>query len=193
MTQTTRVLLRYLHIAPRKTRLVADVIRGMSVNNAEAQLMLSSRRPSVALLKLLRSGVASAKQNLNANVDTLFVKEIRVDGGPMIKRWTPRARGSAAQIQKKMSHITLVLGVSQTPTKSRFTILEKPKKEKKDKDKKLKPKDNETIDSKKTDTKDEVQEKPRAKRHTAPRQERLESSKRSGKGFMNKLFQRKSI
>jgi len=108
-TQTAK--LNYLRIAPRKTRSVADLIRGLPVNDAEAQLMVQSRRPAKALLKLLRSAVANAKNN-KLNVDHLFVKEIRVDGGPMLKRYLPRARGSASPLQKKMSHVTLVLGVN---------------------------------------------------------------------------------
>lgn len=109
-TQTAK--LNYLRIAPRKTRSVADLIRGLSVNDAEAQLMVQRRRPAKALLKLLRSAVANAKNN-KLNVDHLFVKEIRVDGGPMLKRYLPRARGSASPIQKKMSHITITLGVNE--------------------------------------------------------------------------------
>src|ERR1700734_3396770 len=103
--------LSYLRIAPRKTRSVADLIRGLSVNEAEAQLMVQRRRPAKALLKLLRSAVANAKNN-KLNADHLFIKEIRVDGGPMLKRYLPRARGSASPIQKKMSHVTMVLGVN---------------------------------------------------------------------------------
>jgi len=109
-TQTAK--LNYLRIAPRKTRSVADLIRGLSVNDAEAQLMVQSRRPAKALLKLLRSAVANAKNN-KLEVDHLFVKEIRVDGGPMLKRYLPRARGSASPIQKKMSHVTIVLGINE--------------------------------------------------------------------------------
>jgi large subunit ribosomal protein L22 len=104
--------LSYLRIAPRKTRSVADLIRGLSVNDAEAQLLVQRRRPAKALLKLLRSAVANAKNN-KLNADHLFVKEIRVDGGPMLKRYLPRARGSASPIQKKMSHVTITLGVNE--------------------------------------------------------------------------------
>src|SRR6202044_4234810 len=103
--------LSYLRIAPRKTRSVADLIRGLSVNDAEAQLLVQRRRPSQALLKLLRSAVANAKNN-KLNADHLFVSEIRVDGGPMLKRSLPRARGSASPIQKKMSHVTITLGLN---------------------------------------------------------------------------------
>jgi large subunit ribosomal protein L22 len=119
--QTQTAKLSYLRIAPRKTRSVADLIRGLSVNDAEAQLMVQRRRPAKALLKLLRSAVANAKNN-KLNADHLFVKEIRVDGGPMLKRYLPRARGSASSIQKKMSHVTLTLGVNEK-LKPKYTIV----------------------------------------------------------------------
>ena len=113
--------LNYLRIAPRKVRSVADLIRGMSVNEAEAQLLMVRRRPAQPLLKLLRSAVANAK-NKQLNPDHLFIAEIRVDQGPMLKRMLPRARGSASPIQKKMSQVTLVLGVNEKLA-SKFTIV----------------------------------------------------------------------
>jgi len=120
--QTQTVKLNYLRIAPRKVRSVGDLIRGLPVNEAEAQLLAQSRRPAKPLLKLLRSAVANAKTNQQLNPDHLFIKEIRVDQGPMLKRMLPRARGSASPIQKKMSHITLTLGVN-TALKPRFKIV----------------------------------------------------------------------
>jgi large subunit ribosomal protein L22 len=124
ITQTAK--LNYLRISPRKVRSVADLIRGMSVNNAEAQLLSVRRRPAQSLLKLLRSAVANAK---NKQIDTahLFISEIRVDGGPMLKRMLPRARGSASALQKKMSHVTLTLGVNPKLS-SKFTIASAKKK-----------------------------------------------------------------
>ncbi|HEY5221025.1 MAG TPA: 50S ribosomal protein L22 [Candidatus Paceibacterota bacterium] len=112
----------FLRMAPRKVRSVGDLIKGLSVNEAEAQLLVQTRRPSKPLLKLLRSAVANAKNNKVPNVEHLFVSSVRVDGGPMLKRMLPRARGSASPIQKKMSHVTLVLGVNEN-LKSRFTIV----------------------------------------------------------------------
>ena len=109
-------------MAPRKVRSVGDLIKGLPVNEAEAQLLVQTRRPSKPLLKLLRSAVANAKNNKVGNVEHLFVSSVRVDGGPMLKRMLPRARGSASPIQKKMSHVTLVLGVNEN-LKSRFTIV----------------------------------------------------------------------
>jgi large subunit ribosomal protein L22 len=122
--------LRYLRIAPRKVRSVADLIRGLSVNEAQAQLAHVTRRPAQPLLKLLRSAVANAK-NKKLDPDHLFIAEIRVDQGPMLKRILPRARGSASPIQKKMSHVLLVLGVDEKLS-SKFTIPEKKKKKKDD-------------------------------------------------------------
>ena len=104
--------LRYLRIAPRKVRSVADLVRGLPVNDAEAQLLVQTRRPAKPLLKLLRSAVSNAKNN-KQNPDHLFIAEIRVDQGPMLKRYLPRARGSASPIQKKMSHVFLTLGMNE--------------------------------------------------------------------------------
>lgn len=130
MKETTTAKLKYLHITPRKVRSVADLIRNLSVNDAEAQLYLSKRRSGDVLLKLLRSAIADAKQTLKAEPKNLFVKEIRVDQGPRTKRWTPRARGSASMIEKKMSHVTIVLGVSELAKDTKYTFIEKPKKKK---------------------------------------------------------------
>jgi large subunit ribosomal protein L22 len=114
--------LHYLRVAPRKVRSVGDLIKGLSVNEAEAQLMVQRRRPAQPLLKLLRSAVANAKNNAKLDPAHLVVTSVRVDGGPMLKRFLPRARGSASPIEKKMSHVTITLGVDEK-LKSRFTIV----------------------------------------------------------------------
>jgi large subunit ribosomal protein L22 len=114
--------LNYLRIAPRKVRSVGDLVKGLSVNDAEAQLMIQRRRPAQALLKLLRSAVSNAKNNKKLNVEHLYVVTIRVDGGPMLKRMLPRARGSASPIQKKMSNVTLILGVNEN-LKNKYSIV----------------------------------------------------------------------
>ena len=127
MTQHT-VQVKYLRVTPRKARAISDLIRGLSANEAEARLMLQSRRAAQPLLKLLRSGVAGAKER-KLNLDHLYVESIRVDQGPMLKRYLPRARGSASPIQKKTSHITLTLSESAKPQLKRFNIV-RPKKAK---------------------------------------------------------------
>ena len=114
--------LNYLKIAPRKVRSVGDLIKGLSVNDAEAQLLIQRRRPAKALLKLLRSAVANATNNKRLNPDHLYVANVRVDQGPMLKRMLPRAKGSASAIQKKMSNVLLTLGVNET-LKPKYKII----------------------------------------------------------------------
>lgn len=115
--------LNYLKIAPRKVRLLADSIKGLSVNEAEAELLFRSQRPAKALLKLLRSAIVRAKNSQKIDMSRLFVQNVRVDRGPMLKRYLPRARGMATPIQKKMSHITLILGERGDVKNDRFQIV----------------------------------------------------------------------
>ena len=100
--------LRYLRIAPRKVRLVADLIRGKSVEEAQTVLSFTTKKAAQTLLKLLNSAIANAK-NLELDPANLYIAKILVDEGPKYKRWIARARGRADEIQKKTSHITLVL------------------------------------------------------------------------------------
>ena len=105
-----KVTLSYLKIAPRKVRLIADFIRGKQLDYARHQLQFSKQRSAGPVLKLLNSALTNAK-SMKENIDTntLFVKEIFVDEGPKLKRFRARARGSAYGIQKKTSHVTIVL------------------------------------------------------------------------------------
>lgn len=101
--------LNYLRIAPRKVRLVADLIRGKKVSEAKSLLDFSLKRGAEPLQKLLASAVANAKNNFQLEEEMLYISKITVDEGPKLKRWRARARGRAAEIQKKTSHISLVL------------------------------------------------------------------------------------
>jgi len=173
--------LKFLKISPRKVRLLADTIRGLPTIEAEARLLLSPRRPKDSLLKLLRSAVANAKNNHKLDLETLFIKELRVDQGPMLKRWTPRSRGSIAGIQKKMSHVTIVLGVSEKPYGKRFSIVvpkHEKKEDKKEKRKKTKTKEHE----------EHIEEKKEKEQKTTP-----ENKPKETKGALRKVFQRKAI
>ncbi len=97
--------LRYARISPRKARLVADSIRGLSVARASEQLRFSDLKAAGVLGKVLDSAVANAEQNHGADVDLLRIAAVRVDQGPVMKRMLPRARGRADQIRKPTSHI----------------------------------------------------------------------------------------
>lgn len=102
--------LNYLRIAPRKVRLVANVIRGRRVPEAERALNFLTRRAAGPIAKLLASAVANAKQNFQvSSPDELVVSRITVDGGPTLKRSRPRAFGRAFPIRKRTSHVTLIL------------------------------------------------------------------------------------
>lgn len=101
--------LNYLRIAPRKLRLIADLIRKKKVDEAEAILNFAKKRGAEPLLKLLKTAVSDARNNFQLEPNNLYISKITIDKGPKYKRWRPRARGAAYEIQKKTSHITLVL------------------------------------------------------------------------------------
>lgn len=133
------VKLKYLRIAPRKVRLVADSIRGKRTEEAKDVLRFTLKKGADPLLKLLNSAIANAKNNFQADPNNLYISEILVDEGPKYKRWRPRARGQAYPIQKKTSHIILSLSEIE---KGKKVELKKEKKEKikKEKIKTIKPK-----------------------------------------------------
>lgn len=118
--------LNYLRIAPRKVRLLADLIRGKSVEEARTILRFTVKKGAQPLLKLLNSAAANAKNNLKLTEANLFISKIEVNEGPKYKRWRPRARGQAYEIQKKTSHINLVL--SETKGKKTKKKVKKTKK-----------------------------------------------------------------
>lgn len=99
----------FIRTTPRKVRLVADMIRGKKVPQALDILEFCNKWAKEPVLKLLKSAVANASHNFNLQKEHLYVKTVRVNQGPMLKRFTPRAFGRASAIQKKMSHIIIVL------------------------------------------------------------------------------------
>lgn len=104
-----RARLRFVRLAPRKARLVADLIRGKKSEEALNILTFTKKAAAKIILKLLKSAIANATQRRNIDVDNLYVKSITVDQGPMLKRYQPRAMGRATMIRKRMSHITIIL------------------------------------------------------------------------------------
>lgn len=100
---------RYIRISPQKARLVADVVRGMSVDQAITTLRFMPKKGAGILRKVIESAVANATQDDQTDVDNLYVKAITIDGGPSLKRIRPRAMGRATGIIKRTAHITVVL------------------------------------------------------------------------------------
>ncbi len=117
--------LRYLNIAPRKVRLVADLVRGKSVEQAQTILNFTVRRAAKPLEKLLKSAVANAKNNFQLEASNFYIAKITVDEGPKLKRFMPRARGQAYEIQKKTSHITLILDEIEKKKKKKIKKTQK--------------------------------------------------------------------
>jgi large subunit ribosomal protein L22 len=104
-----RAVSRHLRVAPRKARLVADLVRGRRVGDALIVLEHSPKRVARSILKTIKSVVANAENTQRVDVDRLYIKTIRVDGGPMWKRFMPRAQGRATRVRKRTSHITVVV------------------------------------------------------------------------------------
>ncbi|OUM95057.1 MAG: 50S ribosomal protein L22 [Thermobacillus sp. ZCTH02-B1] len=100
---------RYVRIAPRKARLVVDLIRGKSVGEALAILRHTPKAASPIVEKLLNSAIANAEHNYHMNVERLYISQAYVNEGPTLKRYRPRAQGRAFPIRKRTSHITLVV------------------------------------------------------------------------------------
>lgn len=101
--------LRYARVGEQKARLVADLVRGMNVNEAIRSLTLRKEKTAGLMKKLIESAVANAEDKKVIDIDNLFVKTVWVDQGPRLKRFRPRAQGRAFMIQKKLSHINVVL------------------------------------------------------------------------------------
>ncbi|WP_342599463.1 50S ribosomal protein L22 [Psychrobacillus sp. FSL H8-0483] len=104
-----KAIAKTVRIAPRKVRLVVDLIRGKQIGEAIAILQLTPKTASPVVEKVLKSAVANAEHNYDLDVNNLVVSEVFVDEGPTLKRFRPRAMGRASAINKRTSHITVVV------------------------------------------------------------------------------------
>jgi large subunit ribosomal protein L22 len=98
---------KYVRIAPRKARLVADEVRGKSYPEAVSLLRFTNKRAAKIIGDIVQSAAANAEHNDDVDPDELFVRDIRVDDGPTIKRYRARAMGRATMIRKRTSHISV--------------------------------------------------------------------------------------
>lgn len=104
-----RAVAKYVRISPDKVRVVLDVIRGAGYIEAVAILKSTRKAACEPLLKVLNSAAANAENNLNMSKSELYVAECYANAGPILKRVMPRAKGSASRINKRTSHITVIL------------------------------------------------------------------------------------
>ncbi len=178
---TASAKLRYLRIAPRKVRLVADLIRGKKVAEAQNILRFTQKRGADPVLKTLNSAVAAAKANKQLDETGLYISKITVDEGPKLKRWLPRARGMATPLQKKMSHINIELDAVKGAKKIK---VEAPAPEAKA------PAVKAPVESQK-DTAEEVEIKTPVRPKYRPEQEAPKPSPKPG--GLSRFFRRKAI
>jgi large subunit ribosomal protein L22 len=109
MDREVKASLKYARVGAQKARLVVDVVRGKSVEEAIKTLTFMNKKTAVLVKKLIESAVANAENKKVFDIDKLFVKTIWVDQGPSLKRFRPRAQGRAFGVHKKTSHINVVL------------------------------------------------------------------------------------
>ena len=108
-----RAIARYVRVSPRKARIVVDTIRGKSVVAAREKLAFEERAMAEVVLKVLNSAVANAEHEHHVRPESLYVKTCYVDEGPTLKRFRPRAKGSASRINKRTSHITVIVATRE--------------------------------------------------------------------------------
>lgn len=155
--------LNYLRIAPRKVRLVANLIKGLSITKAIEQLKYNPKRTSKDIMKLLQSAKANAVHNFHIEPTNLFISKIMVSGGPSLKRMSPRAHGSAYVIKHRSSHIDIT----------------------------LKPIDDKLVATK--EVKETVKEKKVRKISTVKKTHNLKTNAKASKGVTKNVIQRKVI
>src|SRR5262245_14352530 len=113
-----RAQARYARVTPRKARRVVDLIRGLPAAEAQAVLRFAPQAASEPVGKVLASAIANAEHNNRLDVDTLVVSRAYVDEGPTIKRFRPRAQGRAYRVNKRTSHITVIVESRPEPVKT---------------------------------------------------------------------------
>jgi len=104
-----KAVAKYVRIAPRKVRVVMDLIRGKSAEDAQAILTYTPKAAAPVVLKVLNSAIANAENNQNLNRKDLYVAEVYANPGPTLKRYVARSRGSASPMLKRTSHMSVVL------------------------------------------------------------------------------------
>lgn len=111
--QFARAIAKSIRVPPRKARLVADLIRGLKVEDATVQLNFCQQKTGRLLQKTLNSAIANAEMQLNVQRRDLFVKEVRVDAGPVLKRAKSKNKGGRVAVMKRTSHFTVIVAAQE--------------------------------------------------------------------------------
>lgn len=112
--KTAKAHAKYIRIAPRKVKIVCDLIRGKDTETSKAILMNTPKAASEVLIKLLKSAVANAQNNHDMDADNLYVHEVFVGPGPILKRIRAVSRGRGHRINKRTSHITIAVAEKES-------------------------------------------------------------------------------
>lgn len=182
--------LNNLRIAPRKTKLVADLIKGMDVAVALDQLEAHVKRANPYMKKLLESAIANGENNLGLDKSNLYVYDVLVGAGPTLKRWMPKAFGRAGQIAKRTSKIEIVLE-ERVEGKGRKTKEQMEQEKKKRLEEKKK--------TEKAEAKEREEKEKEGKELEESRTERIhetkdqEQGRKDNKTWKNRIFRRKSM
>ncbi len=181
---------KYLKISPKKVRLVIDLIRQKNALESLDYLKFIPKKASYLIAKVLKSAIFNAEHNFNLKKENLFIKEIFVNQGPVLKRWRARAFGRASEIRKKSSHLEIILGenVPGPEIKPVKQEIEKPISEEE-----LKIKFKEEVHNERTDNFQE--ETGHLNGDPLKKRERKEPGKTKTKerGALKRIFRRKSI
>lgn len=189
--------LKFSRIAPRKARIVIDVVRGMAVEQAMDQLKVMNMKAAGLVLKLLKSAIANAENNFSLQRSNLYIKKIIAGDGPILYRWMPKAMGRATPIRKKTTHIEIVLGEKvesklvdkkKNPAKVSAKVSEAPNTVTPEK---VKQTDEKVEDEQLQSHDKEIFDKAMVGKHR--HNENLDKKNKKGKGFLKKVFQRKSV
>jgi large subunit ribosomal protein L22 len=114
----SKAVIKYTRLSPRKARIVMPLIKGKDAKYALGLLNASNNKASELLFKLLKSAIANAKRFPNVSEDELYISDIYADGGPVLKRFRAEAMGRASVLRRPTAHITIILDVRKSKTKS---------------------------------------------------------------------------
>ena len=186
---------KYIRISPRKARLVADLVRGLDLEEAFSKLAILNKKAVMPIGKLLNSALASAEHNNNLERNNLYIKEITVNDGPISYRWMPRAFGRATQLRKRTSMIEIGLA-ERVETKVKDEKKKDEKIETVKVDKKVSEPLAEKVESEKTEenqSSEKEEDKFDIKRKGGHRDmEQRDRGDQKKKGALKKMFRRKS-
>jgi large subunit ribosomal protein L22 len=168
---------KYLKISPKKARLVIDLIRNKDASEALDYLKFIPKKASHLIAKVLKSAISNAEHNFNLKKENLFIKEIFINQGPVLKRWRARAFGRAAEIRKKSSHLEIILK-EKVPSPKIKSI----------KQKQEKPVLEENLEIK---SKEEIHDQEIS--HFSEKEKKQGKIKNKKTGALKKIFRRKSI